>query len=160
MLAAVQGQCLGGGLELASFCHWIFSSPGAHYGQPEVNLGVFPPIASLILPWRVGQTRADDLILTGKSITAVEAMTIGLVHEVSEDPLGTALTYMEQHILSKSAAALKHTVQAARWQMYRTLREEIPKLEEMYVNKLMETEDANEGIQSFIEKRPPVWKNK
>ena len=81
--ALVRGQCLGGGMELATFCNWIFASDEAVFGQPEINLAVYPPVASLILPFLIGQQAADDLVLSGRSVSAGEARDLGLVSSVS-----------------------------------------------------------------------------
>ena len=81
--AVVRGQCLGGGMELASYCSWIFASPNAHFGQPEINLAVFAPVASVLLPWRLGASAAMDLCVSGRSVTAEEAHRLGLVHAVT-----------------------------------------------------------------------------
>lgn len=159
MFALVRGQCLGGGLELASFCHWIFASPNAMFGQPEINLAVFPPVASLILPHRVGQTHADDLILSGRSITATEAREIGLVHAISDDPESQLNEFISKFILPKSRTALEFTANTARFEMYQAFLKNIDAVEARYVQELMETEDANEGITAFLEKRKPVWQN-
>ena len=160
MLAIVQGQCLGGGLELVAFCHWIFAAEDAIFGQPEINLGVFPPVASLVLPYRIGQTAADDLILTGRSILAPEAAKLGLVSSVSPQPEKEVEKFIAQYILPRSAAALHWTVKASRHKMYRAFMRNIDAIEKMYVDELMATEDANEGIGAFLEKRKPVWQDK
>ncbi len=160
MFAVVKGQCLGGGLELASFCHWIFAAEDAMFGQPEIKLGVFAPFASLILPHRIGQSAADDLNLSGRSITADEAQRIGLVHSVSKQPAKEAHGYIEQHILSRSAASLRMATKAARFEMNRTFLTHLDAMNELYSQELMATEDANEGIAAFLEKRKPVWKNR
>jgi cyclohexa-1,5-dienecarbonyl-CoA hydratase len=159
-LALVQGQCLGGGLELVSLCHWIFAAPAARFGQPEINLAVFAPAASLILPHRVGQSAADDLLLSGRSITAEEACRIGLVHEVAEDPSAALDEHLVRHLLPKSATALRFAARASRHEMHRAFLENIGSLESTYVRELMETRDANEGIQAFLDKRPAVWENR
>lgn len=160
MFALVRGQCLGGGLELAAFCQWIFASTNAMFGQPEIKLGVFPPVASLVLPYRIGQSAADDLILTGRSITADEAKQLGLVHSVSEDPGRQIVDFIAKHILPKSSASLQFTVRSARFEMHDAFLRNIDALEKLYVAELMETDDANEGIVSFVEKRRPIWTNR
>ncbi|MEK7729667.1 MAG: enoyl-CoA hydratase-related protein, partial [candidate division KSB1 bacterium] len=157
--ALVRGQCLGGGLELAMFCHWIFASEDAKFGQPEINLAVFPPVASLLLPHRIGQSAADDLALTGRSITAQEAKQLGLVHSVSSNPQAELEEFIAKHILPKSATALHFAARASRYEMHQVFLQSIAALEKMYVQELMETADANEGIKAFLEKRKPVWKN-
>lgn len=159
-LAVVRGQCLGGGLELAAFCNWIFASPDAKFGQPEIRLAVFPPVASVILPHRIGQSAADDLILTGRSISAEQAKVLGLVAEIAGDPYMAAMHFIEKHLLPQSAVALQYTVKAARFQMHAAFLQHIDALEAMYVQELMETADANEGIEAFLEKRRPVWQNR
>lgn len=160
MFALVRGQCLGGGLELASVCHWIFAHPEARFGQPEVKLAVFPPVASLILPRRIGQAAADELILTGRTVTAEEAHRMGLVHSVSDEPEQALGDFLTEHILPKSRTALDFCVKSARFEMHQAFLTNIDQVEELYVQQLMATEDANEGIQAFLEKRRPVWKNR
>lgn len=159
-VAVVRGQCLGGGMELAAFCHWIFAAEDAMFGQPETQLAVFPPVASLILPHRIGQAAAEDLILTGRVIPAAEAQQIGLVHSVSTDPEAELETFLQQHILPKSSVALKFAAMAARHEMHEAFLRHIDTVEKLYVDRLMATEDANEGIAAFLEKRKPVWQNK
>ncbi len=158
-LASVRGQCLGGGMELVSLCHWIFAAPTAHFGQPEIKLGVFPPAACLVLPYRVGQGVADDLVLTGRSIAADEAQQIGLVHRIEDDPEAAIDRFLEQEILPKSAVALRYTVMASRHRLLRSVLSDIEAVERMYLDELMQTADANEGIAAFLEKRSPSWRN-
>ncbi len=157
--ALVRGQCLGGGLELAAFCHWIFASDDAMFGQPEIKLAVFPPIASLILPYRIGQSASDDLVLTGRSITAGEASACGLVHSVSDDPQAELDGFIAKYILPRSAVALHFAAKSARFEMHQAFLQHIAAVEKMYVEELMTTADANEGIQAFLEKRKPTWKD-
>lgn len=157
LLAAVRGQCLGGGLELASFCHRVFADPNARLGQPEIQLGVLAPVASLVLPLRCGQAAADDLLLSGRSVTAEEALGLGLIDELAEDPIAAALTWHRENLASKSAVALRHAVRAGRTAWRRTFLEELPHLERYYLDSLMATQDAREGIASFLEKRKPNW---
>lgn len=159
-VALVRGQCLGGGMELASFCNFIIAEPGAKFGQPEIVLGVFPPVAALILPQIIGQSRADDMILTGRSIDAATAHAWGLVHHVAEDLDQVLTALIEKHLGPKSAAALRFGNRASRFYFGRTLSEDLDHMERLYVNELMETEDANEGIASFLERRKPDWKNR
>jgi cyclohexa-1,5-dienecarbonyl-CoA hydratase len=161
-LAKVSGQCLGGGLELALMCNFIFADKTARLGQPEVTLGVFPPPASILLPEKIGQARAEELLITGKIITAEEAKAMGLINEVFDDRDSMdkgVITWLEKYIFPKSASSLRYAVNAVRIKLNHTLSSLLPQLESVYVTKLMETEDANEGIKSFLEKRKPVWKN-
>jgi cyclohexa-1,5-dienecarbonyl-CoA hydratase len=158
-LAAVRGQCLGGGLELAAFCNRVFASEDAQLGQPEIALGVFAPVASLILNERMGRGGAEDLLLTGRSISAHEAFRLGLVDELHDNPTDAALAYARAHLLPHSASSLRHAVRAARLGFAERFREQIVELESRYNHDLMRTADANEGIRAFLEKRAPVWKN-
>lgn len=160
LLAAVRGQCLGGGLELASFCHRVFASPDARLGQPEIVLGVFPPVASVILAERMGRARAEDLCLTGRVIGAEEALRTGLVDEIAEDPSAAALAYARAHFLSRSASSLRFAVWAARHGFGERLRHELRALEQAYLEELMATHDAVEGLRAFMEKRSPKWENR
>ncbi|MGE0708842.1 MAG: enoyl-CoA hydratase-related protein [Planctomycetota bacterium] len=157
LLAAVSGQCLGGGLELAAFCQRVFAAPKSSLGQPEIKLGVLAPVASLVLPRRVGQAAADDLLLTGRSVLADEALALGLVDELADDPLAAARAWHQRHLAPLSAAALRRAATAARWELRRALLTELPELERLYLSDLMETRDAREGIAAFLEKREPRW---
>ncbi|MHB8259049.1 MAG: enoyl-CoA hydratase-related protein [Bacteroidia bacterium] len=159
-VAKISGQCLGGGLELALICNVLYADKTAKLGQPEISLGVFPPPASILLPLKIGYARAEELLLTGRSITAEEGKNSGLINEIFDDQVAmeAGLTkWIEQHILSKSASSLRYAVKAARIKFNHILGNFLPQLEALYVDKLMQTHDANEGINSFIEKRKAVW---
>lgn len=160
LLAAVRGQCLGGGLELAAACHRVFAAPDATLGQPEVKLGVFAPIASLVLPLRLGQGRADDLLLTGRSVSAEEALGLGLVDELAPDPTEAARAWHRVHLAPLSAAGLRRAALAARQLMRRALDDDLPRLERLYLDDLMSTLDAREGIEAFLQRRPPAWSHR
>jgi len=157
LLAAVRGQCLGGGLELASFCHRVFASPTASLGQAEIRLGVMAPVASFILPRRVGQAHADDLLLSGRSLSAEEALSMGLIDELVEEPRPAAIRWARRHLLDKSGSSLRVAVEAARYEHDRAFLAQIDYLETLYLERLMGFRDAEEGIRAFLEKRPPVW---
>jgi cyclohexa-1,5-dienecarbonyl-CoA hydratase len=161
-MAVVRGQCLGGGMELALFCNFIVADKTAKFGQPEIVLGVFPPPASVMLSRKVGQANADDIALTGRSISAEDGFRIGMVNILVEngvDAWDEASSWIEQHIIPKSASSLKFGNMAVRMDFFRAIREDLPKMEELYLSKLMESLDANEGITAFLEKRKPEWKN-
>ncbi|MFH1372179.1 MAG: enoyl-CoA hydratase-related protein [bacterium] len=161
--ALISGQCLGGGMELVLMCNFIFADQTAKLGQPEINLGVFAPPASVILPMKVGQSRADDLLLSGRIISADEALKIGLVAEVFSDHesmLTGVDAWVKKQILSRSAASLRHAVRAARLEFNNVIKTRLPQQEKLYIDELMTTHDANEGIQSFLERRKPEWKDK
>lgn len=158
--AKISGQCLGGGLELALACDVLFAEAGAKMGQPEIVLGVFPPPASIILPEKVGLARASELLLTGRSISAEEALRIGLVHAVFPDRGALdagADEWAALHIVPKSASSLRFAVRAMRVKFNHVMGNFLPQLEKLYVDQLMATADANEGIAAFLEKRPPKW---
>ncbi len=160
--AMVSGQCLGGGMELALMCNFLFLDKSARLGQPEINLGVFPPPASLILPLKAGQAAADELLLTGRTIDAEEAKTMGLATLVFDDRAtmeSGVENWIKRYILSKSASSLKIGVRAARWKFNTDLQSKLKELERFYVDELMKTHDANEGIESFLEKRKPNWED-
>ena len=161
-LAKLSGQCLGGGFELPLACNFIFADKSARIGQPEIVLGVFAPPASVILPLKVGNARADELLITGRIISADEAKSMGLVNEVFEDKAAMdAATdeWIRKNILGKSASSLRYATRAARASFDFFMLKYLPLFADMYVKELMETHDANEGINSFLEKRKPVWKN-
>ena len=160
ILVAINGQCLGGGLELAMAGHLLFLAPNANLGQPEIKLGVFAPAASVLLPMRVGQARAEDLLYSGRSIDAATAAAWGLVNAVAEDPAAAALSYFEKHIAGKSGAALGYAVQAAREPFAELARARLSDVEALYLERLMVTRDAKEGLQAFIAQRQPVWEHR
>lgn len=160
--AIISGQCLGGGLELALMCNFMFADKTAKFGQPEITLGVFPPPASIILPEKIGLAKAEELLLTGRIISSDEAKSIGLINHVLEDKASLNVwvdEWVSIHIIPKSASSLRFSVRASRAKFNHVLSNFLPQLENLYVNQLMETHDANEGINSFIEKRKPIWEN-
>jgi cyclohexa-1,5-dienecarbonyl-CoA hydratase len=160
ILVAVRGQCLGGGLELAMGGSLIFVAHDARFGQPEIQLGVFAPAASVLLPPRVGQAVAEDLLFSGRPIAADRARDIGLVNFVSDDPDATALAYFDKHLASKSASSLACAVAAARGGYVNRVRRRIAEVERLYFDRLMKTRDANEGLAAFIAKRQPKWEHR
>ncbi|HEX6137074.1 MAG TPA: cyclohexa-1,5-dienecarbonyl-CoA hydratase [Casimicrobiaceae bacterium] len=160
ILVAVRGQCLGGGLEVALAGGPIFAAPDAQLGQPEMKLGVFAPAASCLLPYRVSQAAAEDLLFSGRSISGTEAKAIGLVEVLAEDPDAAALAYFDTHLAPKSAAALACAVAAARAPLVADVRRRLDELVNLYVDTLMKTRDANEGIAAFLARRQPLWEHR
>lgn len=160
ILVAVRGQCLGGGLEVALAGHLLFVAPDAKLGQPEMKLGVFAPAASVLLPARIGQSRAEDLLYSGRSIDARTAAGWGLALEVAEDPARAAAAHFDAHLAGKSGAALALAVRAARSAFARQARERLAEVEALYGERLMATHDASEGLKAFIEKRQPRWEHR
>jgi len=159
ILAAVQGQCLGGGLELALACHMIFAAPSAVFGQPEMKIGVFAPAASCLLPELIGPARAIDLLLSGRSIGAPEAAAMGFVR-LADDPQKAALAYFTEHLKPKSASSLRYAVIAARCDLSARVREKIGHVERLYLEDLMRSHDAVEGLNAFLQKRTAQWQHR
>lgn len=157
--AAVRGRCLGGGLELAIFCNRVVAHPEALLGQPEIQLGVLPPLASLVLPLKLGQAKADDLILSGRTVPAREAGELGLVDQLADDPLAAIEEWARRELLPKSASSLRWAVRAARWRFNELVLAGLPAQEKLYLDGLMATHDANEGLAAFLERRRPAWTN-
>jgi cyclohexa-1,5-dienecarbonyl-CoA hydratase len=157
--AIVRGRCLGGGFELAMACDFIFASEDATLGLPEIALGVFPPAASAILPARIGAARATSAILTGTARSAAAWRELGLVERVSSAASLAADVdaWFNEHLATRSAAALRHAVAAARLGLRAHVREVLPQLEGLYLDELMQTEDASEGVAAFLENRAPRW---
>jgi len=160
ILAAVRGQCLGGALELVSLCHQVFATRDARLGQPEIVLGVFAPIASLVLADRVGRGAAEDLCLSGRSITADEALAVRLVDQVVDgDPAAAAIEWARAYLVPKSASSLRYAVSGSRAALRARLAAELPAIERLYLDGLMSTADAVEGLSAFVERRPAVWRD-
>ena len=157
VLMAVRGQCLGGGLELVSAGHLIFASPDARLGQPEIQIGVFAPAASCLLPERIGLAAAEDMLISGRSLTAEEAFRMGLITEVAADPEAAALDYFDKHLAPKSASSLRFAVRAARGELVQRVTARLAEVERLYLNELMSTRDAVEGLEAFLAKRPAQW---
>ncbi len=159
-LAVVRGQCLGGGLELAAFCNRVIVSHDAHLGQPEITLGVFAPVASVTLAERMGRGGAEDLLLSGRSIDSTEALRLRLADDRVADPAAAALTYVRTHLVPRSASSLRFAVRAARAAFSQRFLTELDHLESFYLRDLMGSADAVEGLNAFLEKRPPRWENR
>ncbi len=160
ILVAAKGQCLGGGLEFACAGTLLFAAADAQFGQPEMKLAVFAPAASVLLAPRIGQARAEDLLYSGRAIDAKTALAWGLAQSVSDDPEAAALEYFETHLAGKSAAALAFAVQAARGEHAMRVKARLAALETLYLEGLMKTRDATEGLQAFVDKRQPKWEHR
>jgi cyclohexa-1,5-dienecarbonyl-CoA hydratase len=160
-IAAVHGHCLGGGMELATFCDFVISTESARFGVPEIKLGCFPPVAMITLPELVGPRAAMDLILTGREFGAAEAKTLGLATRVvSDDSLDKSVRALIAEFRALSPAVLKLTARAMRRRLRDEFENDLSKVEQVYLNQLMKTEDAREGIRAFMEKRPPSWRGR
>lgn len=158
-LAAVRGQCLGGGFELALACDFIVAEEGAQFACPEIKLAVFPPAAAALLPARIGASRAAELVVTGAAWSVAQAAGAGLIVQTASPGQleATVETWIREHFLARSAAALRYGVRAARLLLRRALQEDLPQLERMYLNELMAESDPEEGLRAFMEKREPHW---
>ncbi len=159
ILFAARGQCLGGGLEFALAGTRLFIAPDAQLGQPEMKLGVFAPAASALLPFRVSQPVAEDLLLSGRSVGAGEALALGIAQAVADDPAAAALEYFDAHLAGKSASSIGFAVRAARAGMLDEARRRIATVEKLYLEGLMATHDAVEGLDAFLAKRPAAWRH-
>jgi len=159
VLVAVRGQCLGGGLEVALAGHLVFVAPDAGLGQPEMKLGVFAPAASCLLPEIIGPARAIDLLLSGRSITGTDAVAMGMAHETAVDPERAALAYFDEHLKPKSASSLRSAIKAARSDYAARVAAKIGTVERIYLDELMNTHDAVEGLEAFLGKRAAQWQH-
>jgi len=160
-VAVVSGAALGGGCELVLFCDMIIASEKASFGQPEIQVGVFPPIAVVALPEIVGPKKAMEMVLIGDRIRAAEAERLGLVNKVV--PLEELKAKADEFVgkLAKlSGAVLRLTKRAVRLGSAGDFTEGLAAVEELYLGPLMATEDAHEGLAAFMEKRSPVWKDR
>ncbi|MDT5295107.1 MAG: cyclohexa,5-dienecarbonyl-CoA hydratase [Acidobacteriota bacterium] len=160
-VAVVDGAALGGGCELVAGCDIVIAAASAKFGQPEIKLGVFPPVAAVLLPRLVGERRARELLLTGEIFDAREAERLGLVNYVVEsDQLEAKLQEILARLRELSAPALEMTRRAIDAARGRPFLEALERVEDIYLNELMKTEDAQEGVRAFMEKRKPDWRNK
>ena len=159
-IASVYGSCLGGGCELAIFCDLVISSDDAKYGQPEIQVGVFPPIAAQLMPRIIGRKAAMELILSGKIISAEEALGMGLINKVvAKNDLNSATKDFCKPYLKLSAEVLRKTKKAITKGLMDDFEPSLKAIEDIYLNELMPTTDAQEGLNAFMEKRKPAWKN-
>ncbi len=159
-IAAVRGQCLGGGFELTLACDFIVAEEGAAFACPEIKLAVFPPAAAVLLPVRIGLSRAAELVLTGAAWNAAQAMKAGLIARTApQGKLETTIdSWISDHFLPRSPVALRYAVRASRLRLRRALQEDLPQIERMYLDELMAESDPTEGLRAFIEKREPRWR--
>ncbi len=157
-IAAVHGVCLGGGMELATFCDFVVATESAKFGQPEIKLGCFPPVAMVLLPQLCGTRAAMDLILTGHTIGAREAERLGLVSRiVSDDALVAGVDSLLAELRAMSPEVLRLTHRTLRRLHADEFEAQLAEAERVYLTELMRTHDAQEGINAFLEKRAPAW---
>lgn len=160
-LALVQGPALGGGCELALFCDMVLADEKATFGQPEIKLAFFAPIAAIVLPQLAGRNRALELMITGDVISAQEAAAMGLINRViPSEQFAEKTEELINKIQSLSAAALRFNRRAVDEVSRMSFEQAIRHIEDMFLNQLMVSEDTQEGIAAFLGKRKPVWKNR
>jgi cyclohexa-1,5-dienecarbonyl-CoA hydratase len=158
-VALVNGAALGGGCEVATFCDIVIASEKSKFGQPEIKVGVFPPVAAAIFPKLMWSKKALELLITGDVIGANDAKELGLVNHIL--PVDSFDEQADKLVTEKrnSAIVLQLTKRAFLEGATQNYSESIKKIEDIYLNELMNTKDANEGLSAFLEKRQPVWKN-
>lgn len=160
-IAVVENPALGGGCELVAACDIVIAGERSRFGQPEIKIGVFPPVAAVLLPRIIGDKRARELMLTGELIDAPEAARIGLVnHLVSSSQLESKLLEVLSKLRALSASSLAMTRKAIDVGRGRSIDSALEEVENVYLHELMMTKDANEGIKAFVEKRKPVWSDR
>jgi len=159
-IASVYSSCLGGGCEVAVFCDLVIAGEGAKLGQPEIQVGVFPPIAAQIMPRIIGRKAAMELVLSGRIITAAEALQMGLINKVVKDEdLEKETGLYVKPYLKLSAEVLRKAKKAVMEGLRDDLEPSLKVIEDIYLNQLMKSHDAQEGLKAFLEKRKPTWKN-
>ncbi len=159
ILVAIRGQCLGGGLEVALAGSQLFAAEDAKLGQPEIQLAVFAPAASCLLPPRIGAARAEALLLSGCSVNAEEALRIGLIDQRADDPEAAALAWFDQQLAPRSASSLRFALRAVRGNTVANIRSRLSEVETLYLDGLMHSRDAVEGLTAYMEKRPAIWED-
>ncbi len=157
-VVALRGRCLGGGLELALLAQRIVAARDVEIAAPEIALGVFAPVASLLLPPRVGQPFADELLTSGRTARGDEALARHLVDELADDPEAAARAWIERSWLPQSRSGLRFATQAARLDLADRVADLLGRIERLYRGELMATPDAIEGVAAFLAKRPPSWR--
>lgn len=156
-VVALNGFCLGGGFELALACSLLFADDSARFAVPEIQLGVFPPVAAVLLPALGAAMLGQRLVLSGETVDADALAGCGLLAGRGDSAEAAVSAWIEQHLLPRSASSLRIAHRAARAAVLAQFRAHIGAAERLYLDELMATHDANEGIAAFIAKRPPVW---
>jgi cyclohexa-1,5-dienecarbonyl-CoA hydratase len=157
-IAEVDGPCLGGALELAISCDILLASPRASFGQPEIDVGCFPPVGAVLLPRMIGRAAAE-IVLTGSTLSASRAQEIGLVTRVAES-LEEATAELASSLARKSGAVLALARRALREGALGSRESALDRVQDLYARDLAQTEDAQEGVAAFLEKRPPRWRHR
>jgi cyclohexa-1,5-dienecarbonyl-CoA hydratase len=161
VICVVNGPAIGGGAELAMFCDLVIATPKARFAQPEITIGVFPPLASTILPFLVGPKIALEIILTGEAVSAERALEFGLVNRlVPEAQLEKTVEELLTRMSAHSGPVLTMAKKAILGGMGLSLREGLKRSMGIFLNELYHLEDSQEGLRALVEKRPPHWKNR
>ena len=147
-VADVRGDALGGGCELVTVCDLVYATPDARFGQPEIKVGCYPPVAAALLPRRIGWTRAVEMITTGRLLDADEAVEFGLVTRVAANGADDAIA----ELLAQSPAVLRLAKRAM-------MTGDVAEAERLYRDELLQLPDCTEGVLAFLEKRPPRWRS-
>ena len=160
-IAAVRGVCFGGGCELASSCDFILASENSSFATPEIQVGCYPPVALARFSTLIGYHRAAEMILTGRHYNAREALDLGLVNRVfPQDQFDNGLTSLIDELLSKSGAVMRIALKGLRELSLRDFSSALSRSEEIYCRELLNTEDVEEGVRAFLEKRKPDWQHR
>jgi cyclohexa-1,5-dienecarbonyl-CoA hydratase len=160
-VASVKGAAYGGGCEVAAFCDIVLASEKAKFGNPEIKVGVFPPVSAIIFPFMLGEKKAFELILQGEIINAEEALNIGLINHIFPlESYDKDITDFLERFKKLSSIVLQYSKKAVKLGIQSDFDTKLDTVESLYLHELMETFDANEGLQAFMEKRPPQWKNR
>ncbi len=161
VLAVVDGVASGAGAELAAFSDLVVATENAQFRQPEIKLGVFPPLGAVVYPRVIGPRRAMELLLTGDPISAQQALTMGLVNRVvPREALTETVEALVKRISEQSGPVLKLLKQVTFEGTWRPFNEALRRAQDIYLNQLFQLEDSQEGLRALLEKRKPVWKNK
>src|ERR1700675_1031813 len=161
VICVVNGPAIGGGAELAAFGDLVIATPKARFAQPEISIGVFPPLASTILPFLVGRKRALEIVLTGEAITAERALDLGLVNRlVPEAKLEQTVNELTERITAHSGPVLTMAKKAILGGMGLSLRDGMKNSLNIFLNELLKLEDSQEGLRALVEKPKPNWKNR
>lgn len=160
-VAAVQGHCLGGGMEVALACDLVLATDDARFGQPEIELGCYAPVAAALYPSLIGPGRTLELLLTGRTVSCEQAEAMGLIaRRVPAGALEEGITKLTAEITSRSAAVTRLTKKAVRAGVEEGFFAALDTNERLYLDELCPTEDMAEGLAAFLEKRRPVWKHR
>ena len=161
VVCVVNGPAIGGGAELAAFGDLVIATPKARFAQPEISIGIFPPLASTILPFLVGPKTALELVLTGEAVTAERALELGLVNRlVPESKVEETVNDLVSRITEHSGPVLAMAKKAILGGMGMSLRDGLKHSRNIFLNELYRLEDSQEGLRALVEKRKPNWKNR